>query len=111
MKNNVSEMERFVFLPIVCLLMTINALPVGAQTNGIPFEHLTSIQGLSHNTINCMVQDREGFMWFGTEAGLNRYDGYAFQVYDHNRTIPSSLSNNKIWSLWEDHTGVLWIGT
>ncbi len=50
-------------------------------------------------------------MWFGTWDGLNRYDGYDFTVYKNNPENPNSLSNSSIWSLYEDRTGTLWIGT
>ncbi len=77
----------------------------------IKFKHLSEQNGLSKGVVNCMLQDRFGFLWFGTEDGLNRYDGYTFRVF---RNIPgdtNSLSDNNIWSLFEDHDGNLWIGT
>lgn len=72
---------------------------------------LSSDDGLSHNTVLCVVQDREGFMWFGTRQGLNRYDGYRFQVFRHEETVPASLSHDHIWTLLEDEAGVLWAGS
>ncbi len=68
-------------------------------------------QGLSHSTVNCILQDRYGFLWFATDDGLNKYDGHAFTVYRHNPDDPHSLSHNNVWSLFEDSTGVLWVGT
>jgi signal transduction histidine kinase/ligand-binding sensor domain-containing protein len=68
-------------------------------------------QGLSHSTVNCILQDSYGFMWFGTEDGLNRYDGHDFTVYKHSPDDPHSLSRNRVWSLFEDSAGVLWVGT
>lgn len=68
-------------------------------------------QGLSHSTVNCILQDSYGFLWFGTEDGLNRYDGYDLTVYKHNPDDPHSLSHNNVWSLFEDSVGVLWVGT
>lgn len=75
------------------------------------FERYTSEDGLSHNTINCILQDQQGFMWFGTDDGLNRFDGYSFRVYRNDPEDPDSLSHNMIMGLIEDTRGNLWIGT
>jgi streptogramin lyase len=96
---------------LLCLALHLSHLPVGAQQNAITFEHLTSAQGLSHGTVTSIIQDKEGFMWFGTKAGLNRYDGHNFQVYQHDPTATNSLSDNTIRSICEDRAGLLWIGT
>ncbi len=77
----------------------------------IKFERLTVEQGLSQNTIQCLLQDRKGFLWFGTRDGLNRYDGYSFTVYKPDPQNAQSLSDNQIESLYEDRLGILWIGT
>ena len=55
--------------------------PVGAQER-VAFRHLTIADGLSQNAVSAILQDRRGFMWFGTKDGLNRYDGYQFVVGD-----------------------------
>lgn len=75
------------------------------------FEKLTIDNGLSSNSINTIIQDKKGFLWFGTEDGLNRYDGYSFKVYRNKRGDKNSLSNNFIWSMCEDKNGMIWIGT
>ena len=77
----------------------------------LKFEHLSIAEGLSQNTVLCALQDRQGFMWFGTQDGLNRYDGYEFRIYRHVETQPGSLGDNYILSMFEDHTGTLWVGT
>ncbi|MDZ7303648.1 MAG: response regulator [candidate division KSB1 bacterium] len=77
----------------------------------IAFKRLTIDDGLSQNAVFAIVQDRQGFMWFGTKDGLNRYDGYSFTVYQHNPFDSTSLSANYITALFEDTRGVLWIGT
>ena len=81
------------------------------QNEDLKFEHIGLEQGLSQNTVWGILQDNQGFMWFATESGLNRYDGYNITVYKHDPDDPSSLSHNNIRSIYEDHTGVLWIGT
>jgi len=78
---------------------------------GIKFERIGLEQGLSQIAIYCALQDRQGFMWFGTENGLNQYDGYKFTVYKNDPQDSTSISDSWITSLFEDHTGTLWIGT
>jgi ligand-binding sensor domain-containing protein len=75
------------------------------------FQHYTVEDGLSHSTVNCILQDQQGFMWFGTDDGLNRFDGYSFKVYRNDPEDPDSLSHNMIMGLVEDSQGDLWIGT
>jgi signal transduction histidine kinase/CheY-like chemotaxis protein/ligand-binding sensor domain-containing protein len=72
---------------------------------------LTSVNGLSQNTINCLFEDRYGFLWFGTQDGLNKYDGYKITVYKHILNDSSSLPANHITAIGEDAQGNLWVGT
>ena len=81
-----------------------------SYTQNISFRHLTVENGLSNNDVNTLIQDRNGFIWFGTEDGLNRYDGYNFKVYRHDPSDSNSLSNNSIWAMLEDKEGNIWIG-
>lgn len=67
--------------------------------------------GLSNNSINCFIQDKAGYIWIGTDNGLNRYDGYAFKVYKQVPGDTASLAGNTICSLYEDREGYLWVGT
>mgnify|MGYP001985366064 CR=1 FL=1 len=67
--------------------------------------------GLAHNSVYAIHQDREGFLWFGTLDGLDRYDGYAFVTHRHDPADPTSLPHNLVRSLFEDADGTLWIGT
>ena len=75
------------------------------------FEHISVEQGLSQSTVECILQDRQGFLWFGTDDGLDKYDGYKFIVYRHEPHNANSLSNNQVFSILEDDSGLLWIGT
>ena len=76
------------------------------------FTHLSVADGLSHSDVRAIVQDRQGFLWFGTWlGGLNRYDGYTFKVYKHDDRDDRSLGSDSIWGLYVDRTGVLWVGT
>jgi len=75
------------------------------------FEHLSIEQGLSQGTVNAILQDRQGFLWFGTENGLNRYDGVRFTTYFEDRTRAEGLGSGWVNCLAEDQLGQLWIGT
>nr|WP_279382467.1 hybrid sensor histidine kinase/response regulator [Acanthopleuribacter pedis] len=66
---------------------------------------------MSQSIVTCMLQDRVGFLWIGTQGGLNRYDGYRFTSYLHDPTDPHGLPDNWVSSLMEDRDGRLWVGT
>ncbi len=82
-----------------------------AQNKELRFKHLTTNEGLSQNIVNTIYQDSRGFMWFGTNNGLNKYDGYEFTVFDLDGDEGQTLSDNWIKCLTEDSDGNLWIGT
>ena len=94
---------------LICFLLQIQVHI--AQPNRIYFDHITTEEGLSQNDINCILQDRNGFMWFGTHDGLNQYDGYQFSVYKPDPADPYSIHSNLIHTLAEDSLGRIWIGT
>jgi diguanylate cyclase (GGDEF)-like protein len=77
----------------------------------VSFEHISVQDGLSHSTVHRILQDKQGFLWFGTDAGLNRYDGFRFRVFHPESNNPNSLSGDWILDLMEDHRGYLWIAT
>ncbi|MFT3902880.1 MAG: two-component regulator propeller domain-containing protein [Niabella sp.] len=96
------------WLRIICFLFFI--LPtVYGQGQSIYFRHYEVENGLSHNSVITATQDKEGFMWFGTPDGLNRFDGYAFKIYRSGGA--HGLAANAIFYLHEDRRGELWIGT
>jgi diguanylate cyclase (GGDEF)-like protein len=82
-----------------------------AGLDNIRFQRLALDQGLSQETVTAIFQDSQGYMWFGTQEGLNRYDGYQFSVYSHDDRIKQSLSNDWIMSIAETSDHKLWIGT
>lgn len=76
------------------------------------FSHITNRDGLSQNTVNSIIQDREGFMWFATQDGLNRFDGYNFKIYKKDTDDKYSISENFLNILYEDNNSeIIWIGT
>jgi len=75
------------------------------------FTHLTMDNGLSSNSIQCVLRDRRGFAWIGTLHGLNRYDGIKVRVFHHAIDDPGSLGSDDVRALWEDPSGTLWVAT
>ncbi len=88
-------------------------LPAGlqAQEGSIRFRRLSIEEGLSQSTVFVILQDSQGFMWFGTQDGLNKYDGYGFTVYKNDPEKPVTISDNFVRVVYEDRQGQLWIGT
>jgi len=82
-----------------------------AQTRDLQFEHISIENGLSSNQVYSILQDSKGFMWFATDNGLHKYDGYKFTIYTQDPDKPYSISHNFIYSIYEDRFGNLWIGT
>jgi ligand-binding sensor domain-containing protein/signal transduction histidine kinase len=82
-----------------------------AQSSDIEHDNITLEQGLSQSTVFAITQDAQGFMWFGTQDGLNRYDGYSVKVFRHNPANSKTIGDNSIRTLLCDSRGDLWIGT
>ncbi len=114
-------MRRLVPFVITLLLLSLAALPAAAAplADGVTFyagasmrfEHLTVDDGLSQNAIQAMLQDHQGYLWIGTQDGLNRYDGYSFAHFRNDPANPNTISSNNVLALAEDAEGYLWIGT
>ncbi|GGZ81777.1 hybrid sensor histidine kinase/response regulator transcription factor [Algibacter mikhailovii] len=77
----------------------------------LKLKHISLEQGLSQSSVLSILQDKNGFLWFGTRDGLNKYDGHNFKTYKHISNDSTSLSNNYIKALYEDDHGNMWIGT
>src|SRR5215469_3344654 len=75
----------------------------------IRFTRLSTQDGLSQSRVEHVVQDDQGFMWFGTDDGLNRYDGYTFKVFRHDREETNSLGGAEVRALFKDRSGALLI--
>jgi len=120
--NYISILKRLDSLPnrLVQVKSTVNkvvgsliilSLLSAQPTHSFEFEQLTIKDGLSQSSINCIYQDRKGFLWIGTQDGLNRYDAYNFKIYRHDPRDSTSLAGNFINAVCEDSQGRLWIGT
>jgi len=94
----------------IALLATILHFNIYAE-NQPTIEHITSNNGLSHNTIRCMLQDKTGFLWFGSLNGLNRYDGIKIKCFEPEALNLASLSSGKIKELHQDSYGHIWVRT
>jgi signal transduction histidine kinase/ligand-binding sensor domain-containing protein/DNA-binding response OmpR family regulator len=95
---------------IYVLFQLVLIIRIVAANNSV-ISHIGIEQGLSNNSVRCIYQDHNGFMWFGTYDGLNRYDGYEFKVFRNSFSDTTSLPHNYIYTINEDHDNNLWIGT
>jgi signal transduction histidine kinase/ligand-binding sensor domain-containing protein/class 3 adenylate cyclase/DNA-binding NarL/FixJ family response regulator len=94
------------------LLVFFPTFSLSSQTvSNLEFEHLSVEQGLSNVVVNCIFQDKQGYIWIGTGVGLNRYDGNIFKIFNNNPDDPKSLSHDFVLSIFEDSKGTLWVGT
>src|ERR1700710_2341921 len=84
---------------------------LNAQNNQFQFSHLDINNGLSHNDVTCIFKDSQGFMWFGSLSGLNRYDGYKFKNFKHNVSDSTTIDDDYIVSINEGPGNKLWVET
>lgn len=103
-------MKNFQF-SIICTLLLLFCLSGSAQHPDLRFTHLTTDHGLSQSNITSVLQDDKGFLWFGTFNGLNKFDGYDFEVFNYVHNDPQSISHNYISALFQGQSGNLWVGT
>lgn len=97
---------------IVYVLIWLSAIPLThAQFPNLKFENLDTAEGLSSSTCTEIFQDSEGFLWFATIDGLNKYNGYEFEIYRSILNDSTSISNNRINAITEDKYGYIWVGT
>lgn len=99
----------FLLLPVSVMLLLANRS--SAQNKVVKFSSLTIEDGLSQSDVKSIIKDRLGFIWFSTDDGLSRYDGYNFTAYKHNVKDPHSIPANDVTDLFEDKQGNLWIGS
>ncbi len=106
MINGINSVIRFLPALALCVLAS-QAEALGE----IRFERISMEQGLSQSSIQAIAQCPDGFLWFGTQFGLDRFDGYRFQSFRHDAERPDSLSNSKISDLLLSSSGGLWVAT
>ena len=96
--------------PYLLLLFLVPSVAF-TQRQQFKFNHVETSAGLSESNVLCILQDSKGFMWFGTQDGLNKYDGYKITVYKNDPKNINSISNNQVNDIIEDADGNLWIAT
>jgi len=101
---------RLKFFACCFLVIGFNS-PFKAQQEEIKFESIPPEQGLSNKSIPAILEDKYGFLWFATQDGLNKYNGYDFKVYQNDPSDSNTISNNNIFCLIQDREGYLWLGT
>ena len=100
-------MKKKIIYILICIFCGHSAL----RAQDYYFKHYHVENGLSNNSVNCSMQDKKGFLWFGTINGLNRFDGYRFRIYRRDHDDSASIGSNFIRCLYEDKKGFLWVGT
>lgn len=96
---------------IITYIFILIASSIHAQQSPVRFQSLTINDGLSLSSVYCIHRDSKGFMWFGTEDGLNKFDGYRFQIYRTDIKNPNSICYKWIEHITEDNNGQLWFGS
>jgi diguanylate cyclase (GGDEF)-like protein/PAS domain S-box-containing protein len=99
------------WLSALAAILLLAALPAEADRRSHFFETISSADGLAQNTVHAFVRDARGFVWVATQGGLHRYDGYGFELFQHDPGDPASLPENLITALASDPQGRLWVGT
>ncbi len=94
---------------LMCIILSSNTNLLSGQAP--QFSHYGAADGLSQSEILCIFQDSEGYIWFGTQNGLNKFDGYSFEHFFNDPADIHTISNNWIFDIAEDQNGILWIGT
>lgn len=102
---------RLIFRCLCVVALFILTPESFGQGTNVKFKHISIRDGLSQSTLNDILQDELGYIWFGTQDGLNRYDGYEFKIFKHDIDNPSSISSGFVNCLYTMNDGYLWIGT
>lgn len=111
-QSPVQTLCRFLFLITAAFVFSSFSLVFSQVEAGhFKFENFSIDQGLSQSTVTCILRDSRGLMWFGTEEGVNKFDGYTFTIYKPKPDDPGSLSHTRVFSICEDRGGDLWVGT
>jgi signal transduction histidine kinase/ligand-binding sensor domain-containing protein/HPt (histidine-containing phosphotransfer) domain-containing protein len=100
---------RVKLLLFILLCLNIFSFPLSSKELNV--EHYYREQGLSQASVQALLKDNQGYLWVGTADGLNKFDGYNFEIFKNNSQLKNSLSNSNILSLFEDNQNKIWIGT
>ena len=107
----IKQRKRILKKLIAILIAILLLIQKDVQSQAYYFKHYQVESGLSNNTVLCSIQDNNGFMWFGTKDGLNRFDGYSFKVFRHDAEDSTSVNDNYVRGLYKDVNGNIYAGT
>ena len=96
---------------IILLFFLSYLINANGEKRNMHFSNLTVQDGLSQVSVLCMHKDSQGYMWFGTRNGLNKFDGYTFETFYNNPFDSTTIGNNQILSMAEDADQNMWFGT
>ncbi len=108
LRDKLIKLPQILFIAFVFLTSKVS---YPQETNNIRFQNISIEQGLSNSHVNSIYQDKQGFLWFLTYMGADRYDGYNFDYIIHSEEDTNSLSNSGLFTLFEDSKGIFWFGT
>lgn len=94
---------------LICVCLTIPLITIKSQSISATFDRITIKEGLSQSTVNWILQDKHGFLWFATYGGLNRYDGHTFTIFQHDENDSTTLNSNTVETLLQDKEGYIWV--
>ena len=102
---NLTRLAKIFFINFLGIMNVVSF------SQNVKFKKISIDDGLSQASVNALFQDSEGFIWIGTQDGLNRYDGYHIKTFKTDQNNENSLSSNEINCLFEDKNGIIFIGT
>ena len=101
-----------IILILVCIFSCLKISTSYANIReSFNFKNITIEDGLSQSTVETIYQDSKGYIWIGTNDGLDRYNGYEFKHYKHDKYDKNSIANNYIVDIIEDKNGYIWVST
>ena len=98
-------------LMVLGFVLLLQPLQMRAALQNIEFSSLNNRDGLSNSQVNAILKDKTGYVWFGTQSGLNRFDGFRMKTFLYSATNQTSLANNYVDELQEDNEGKIWVHT
>ena len=107
------ELKLFLKGILVMLLLAMKSLPCNAigAYGAVDFNRLTNRNGLSNSQVNAIFKDQKGYVWFGTQSGLDRFDGFRMKAFLYDDGNPNSIPNNSVDEIQQAIDGSLWIHT
>lgn len=108
--NNKNLLKKSIVFLLNIIIFSSFTCKSYANVNDLTFNNMNIEQGISQSTVEAIFQDSKGYIWFGTNDGLNRYNGYEYKIYNYEEN-KNSISHNGITDIEEDNDGYLWVGT